>query len=160
MINTLDDTVQGDTDLLGDPVAQRLLTSTEMAHLAYDWTDGTPRCTAIWFHWNGTALVVCSPTEAPKTRAITTGTPIAVTIDSTTFPYASLNARGVAEVDHVDGVAGEYRAAARRYLGEQQGDTWCDQMPDGGMTRVALTPNWVGLIDIDEYRRLPSALAG
>lgn len=159
-MNTLTDIAQGDTRLLDDPAAQRLLSSTEMAHLAYLWNDSTPRCTAIWFHWTGTALVVSSPAAAPKTRALTTGAPIAVTIDDPAFPYASLNLRGTADVDHVDGIAPEYRAAAKRYLGDEQGDAWCEQMPDGGMTRVKLTPTWVGLIDVNDYRRLPSALAG
>src|SRR5512135_2573741 len=45
--------VQGGLSLLDDPAAQRLLESTEVAHLAYNWSDGTPRCTPIWFHWSG-----------------------------------------------------------------------------------------------------------
>jgi hypothetical protein len=159
MTATLTDVPQGDTRLLEDPVAQRLLTSTEMAHLAYRWTDGAPRCTAIWFHWNGTALVIASPAAAPKAKALTSGTPVAVTIDDTTFPYASLNLRGTVQVDRTYGVAEEYRLAARRYLGAEQGDSWSDQMPPGGMIRISLTPTWVGLIVIDEFRRLPSALA-
>jgi hypothetical protein len=158
--NTLTEIPQGDLELLSDERAQRLLNSTEMAHLAYAWRDGTPRCTAIWFHWNGTALVVSSPAAAPKTGVITTGTPIAVTIDDKEFPYASLNLRGTAEVDTVAGLTPEYRAAAMRYLGDEQGEQWCDQMPAGDMTRVKLTPSWVGLIDVKDYRRLPSALAG
>lgn len=158
-MNTLTEAPQGDTRLLDDPAAQRLLYSTEMAHLAYLWTDGTPRCTAIWFHWDGRRLVVSSPAAAPKARALSTGAAIAVTIDDTTFPYASLNLRGTAVVDTVDGVAPEYRLAARRYLGDERGDEWCDQMPSGGMVRVQLTPAWVGLIDIADFRRVPSALA-
>ena len=160
MTATLTDVPQGDTRLLEDPVAQRLLTSTEMAHLAYHWTDGTPRCTAIWFHWNGTELVVASPAAAPKAKALTSGAAVAVTIDDQVFPYASLNLRGAVQVDRTDGVAEEYRIAARRYLGDEQGDAWSDQMPPGGMFRFSLTPTWVGLIVIDEFRRVPSALAG
>ena len=89
MTPTLTEAPQGDTRLLEDPVAQRLLTSTEMAHLAYHWTDGTPRCTAIWFHWNGTELVVASPAAAPKAKALTSGAAVAVTNDDQVFPYAS-----------------------------------------------------------------------
>ena len=57
-VNTLAEVPQGDLRLLNDPAARALLGSTEMAHLAYVWRDGTPRCTAIWFHWNGEQLVV------------------------------------------------------------------------------------------------------
>ena len=55
--------VQGGLELLDDPAAQRLLQSTQPAHLAYTWTDGTPRCTPIWFHWNGTDMVMAVPEE-------------------------------------------------------------------------------------------------
>lgn len=160
MTNTLAETPQGELGLLTDPIAERLLGSTRMAHLAYVWPDGTPRCTAIWFHWTGTELVVASPVNAPKANVVETSHPIAVTIDDDTFPYASLNLRGHARVDRVDGVAPEYRLAATRYLGPDQGAAWCAQLPETiEMVRVALTPDWVGLIDIADGRRLPSALA-
>lgn len=43
-------TKQGSLALLNDPVAQRLLQSTNPARLAYVWKDGTPRVVPIWFH--------------------------------------------------------------------------------------------------------------
>ena len=160
-INTLTAVPQGDLRLLNDPAARRLLGSTEMAHLAYAWRNGTPRCTAIWFHWNGEQLVIVSPASAPKTATIETGTAVAATIDDAQFPYKSLNLRGTAWVDHVRGVAAEYRHAAARYLGEEAGAAWCEQLPaDLLMTRISVEPNWVGLIDLTDNRRLPSALAG
>ena len=159
-MNTLTDIRQGDTRLLDDPVAQRLLASTEMAHLAYVWSDGTPRCTATWFHWSGTSVVMASPMGAPKGAVLSTGSPVAVTIDDMRFPYASLNLRGSAVVDHTDGIAEEFRLSAIRYLGEEQGAAFCEQVPPVGMVRVSLTPTWVGLIDLDGFRRVPSALAG
>jgi hypothetical protein len=61
----------------------------------------------------------------------------------------------------VDGVAPEYRAAATRYFGEEQGNGWCDQLPaEMVMTRFSVRPEWVGLLDFDGMRRLPSAIAG
>lgn len=161
MTSTLTETPQGDLALLDDPTAQRLLTSTEMAHLAYNWRDGTPRCTAIWFHWTGNALVVASFDGAPKGNVLESSAPIAVTIDDATFPYASLNLRGTAEIDRVTGIDPAYREAAIRYLGPEQGEAWCGQFPpDIGMIRIELVPDWVGLIDLADNRRLPSALAG
>ena len=38
--------------------------------------------------------------------------------------------RGTVSVDEVDGVAPEYRSAAVRYFGEEQGTAWCDQFPE------------------------------
>lgn len=50
-------TRQGDVTLLNDPVAQKLLQAPIPAHLAYVWTDGTPRVVPIWFHWTGNEVV-------------------------------------------------------------------------------------------------------
>ena len=153
--------IQGGAELLDDPAAQQLLQSTNPAHLAYNWTDGTPRCTPIWFHWNGSEVVMAGPPNAPKGRALTNGTAVAVTIDAPAWPYQVLLIRGPVTVEDVDGVAPEYRAAAERYFGPDQGSAWCDQLPaDMRMTRLRVTPAWVGLLDFDGMRRLPSALAG
>jgi len=54
-----------------------------------------------------------------------------------------------------------YRAAAVRYFGEEQGKGWCDGLPDGmRMARFRVHPSWVGVLDFDGMRRVPSALAG
>ena len=152
---------QGSRALLDDPAAQRLLTSREIAHLAYSWSDGAPRCTPIWFHWNGSEIVMASPANAPKAHALADGTAVAVTIDSSAWPYDALLVRGPVQVDEVDGVAPEYRQAAIRYFGEEQGNGWCDQLPAGmRMARFRVTPEWVGVLDFDGMRRLPSAIAG
>ena len=50
--------VRGGTELLQDPVAQELLASRIPARLAYNWTDGIPRVVSIWFHWNGSDIVM------------------------------------------------------------------------------------------------------
>jgi hypothetical protein len=153
--------VQGSLELLDDPAAQRLLASAEMAHLAYAWPDGTPRCTPIWFHWNGREVVMASPANAPKAAVLADDTPVAVTIDASSWPYAVLMIRGRAAVDVVDGVAPEYRAASERYFGAEQGRAWCDQLPaEMQMIRVRVAPQWVGVLDFDGMRRLPAAIAG
>ena len=74
---------QGDLSLLNDAVAQTLLTSTNMAHLAYVSDDGTPRDIPIWFHWDGKALVMGSPVKSPKVHVLPNHSKVAVTIDST-----------------------------------------------------------------------------
>jgi hypothetical protein len=152
---------QGDVGLLEDEAAQRLLASTVPAHLAYAWRDGTPRNTPIWFHWDGRAVVMCSPSTAPKVGVLAQGAPVAVTIHGTDWPFAVLLLRGTVDVDQIDGVAPEYRASAARYFGPEQGEGWCASLPEGlSMTRYRLEPAWVGLLDFDGMRRLPSALAG
>ena len=79
---------QGGVGLLDDEAAQALLSSTVPAHLAYTWTDGTPRNTPIWFHWDGAGLVMCSPSNAPKVGVLSTGAPVAVTIHGAEWPFA------------------------------------------------------------------------
>ena len=151
---------QGGLDLLDDPAAKRLLESTEVAHLAYNWSDGTPRCTPIWFHWSGAELVMSGPSISPKTKTIDDGTPVAVTIDSADWPYSALMLRGRVRVDEVEGIPAEYREAAHRYFGHEQGEAWCGQLPSGiRMTRFRMAPEWVGVVDFDGLRRVTSALA-
>ena len=64
---------KGGPELLQDPVAQELLASRIPARLAYVWTDGTPRVVSIWFHWDGTELVMGTLPGAPKLKALHTG---------------------------------------------------------------------------------------
>jgi hypothetical protein len=138
-----------------------MLESRVAAHLAYTWSDGTPRNTPIWFEWNGEALVVCGLSSAPRVRVLTDGAPVAVTIHSDDWPYAALMLRGPIVVQQTEGVPPAYRRMAGRYFGAEQGAAWCDQLPQSvSMTCFVLRPEWVGLIDFADMRRLPSAIAG
>ena len=149
----------GDLAVLTDPVAQELLQSTIPARLAYVWRDGTPRVIPIWFHWNGKEIVVGTPQKAPKVRAITTGSKVALSIDSTMWPYKVLQIRGTARVDSVSGAAPEYAKAAERYMGAEGGRAWVSQVESmfPSMTRITITPEWATVLDFE--RRFPSAIA-
>ena len=150
---------QGDLAVLEDPGARELLDSRRPARLAYTWRDGTPRVVPIWFHWDGREIVVSSPPRAPKLKVLESGSKVALTVDGDTWPYHVLMVRGTADVRMVAGVPTEYSAAARRYMGVEQGDAWSDQVATRfpQMARIAITPDWVGVIDFE--RRFPSALA-
>ena len=149
----------GNLELLDDPVAQRLLGSTIPARLAYSWRDGTPRVVPIWFHWNGSELVLSTPTAAPKNRALQTGDKVAITIDANEWPYKVLEIRGTATLSTVDGVVPEYALAAERYLGEEGGKGWTEQAERmfPSMVRIAVRPEWVAVLDFET--RFPSAIA-
>jgi PPOX class probable F420-dependent enzyme len=149
---------QGDVELLEDPVAQELLSSRELARLAYTWTDGTPRVVPIWFHWTGTALTFGTPARAPKLRALERDGRVAVTIDdSASWPYRALLLRGVATVEMLDDVSEEYATAARRYFGDEQGEAWVSQLRGKPMARISVAPTWVTVLDFQT--RFPSALS-
>jgi hypothetical protein len=146
------------THILGDPVAQRLLTSRIPARLAYCWKDGTPRVVPILFHWNGEEIVMCTPGRAPKLRALHDGDAVAVTIDSDEFPYKVLSIRGDVRLEPVPGVAAEYSAAVCRYFGAEGGAAWIAQLPAGmKMWRIRVRPQEVRILDFET--RFPSALS-
>jgi hypothetical protein len=126
--------------------------------LAYTWPDGTPRVVPIWFHWNGTEVVMASPPDAPKLKALKPGTKVAITIDSNEWPNKVLLLRGPVEIDEVDGIAPEYAAAAHRCMGQEGGDAFLDMAKNlvTKTARLKVKPDWVGLLDFQT--RFPSAM--
>jgi hypothetical protein len=150
-------TKQGSLDLLNDPVAKDLLQSKIPARLAYVWSDGSPRVIPIWFHWNGKEIVMGTPPLAPKMKVIN-GKKVAITIDSDTAPSKVLYIRGTAHVTVVNGIVPEYVLAAKRYMGPEGGAAWLKQVEPMSpkMARVAVTPEWVGILDFET--RFPSAI--
>jgi hypothetical protein len=150
-------TRSGDLSLLEDPVAVELLASRVPARLAYSWTDGSPRVVPIWFHWDGSAVVMATPAGSPKLKALRRHPEVALTIDTDSFPAHVLSLRGPVGVEPVDGPPPEYLAAARRYLGEDQGEAWASQLQGMPMARLRLVPRWAAVLDFET--RFPSALS-
>jgi hypothetical protein len=150
---------QGDLELLQHPVSRELLQSKIPARLAYVASDGTPRVVPIWFHWDGKDFVMASPPKAPKLKALAKNPKVSFTIDDNTFPHKVLIVRGSARLQSVEGVVAEYAMAAERYFGPEQGKAWVKQLSGmvPGMVRIAITPEWVGLLDFQT--RFPSALS-
>ncbi len=139
----------------GAALAQRPL----LARFAYTWTDDTPRVVPIWFHWDGKEIVLGSPLGAPKVNALTQHPKVALTIeDDRQWPFKVMLIRGTAKVTLVDGMVPEYALSAERYFGPEQGKGWVAQVSKltPQMARVAITPEWVGLLDFE--KRFPSAL--
>jgi PPOX class probable F420-dependent enzyme len=154
-------TKQGSVALLTDPVAQQLLESTNVARLAYVWTDGTPRVVPTWFHWTGQEIVLGSPADAPKLVALRRNPKVALTIDTQEWPYKVLLVRGTARLQEMNDVVPEYAQAAERYFGADGGKGWVENLRkmSGGrprMGRVAITPEWVAVHDFEQ--RWPSAI--
>jgi PPOX class probable F420-dependent enzyme len=151
---------QGELGLLETDAAQRLLGGSLLARLAYIGRDGNPRAAPIWFHWTGSELVMASFAGAAKARALRERPDVAVTIDTDQFPYDVLLVRGAAEVTDVDGWVPEYLAAAQRYLGPEGAEQFTAQFDAAQvrMTRIAVRPTWVGLIDFKT--RMPGVLGG
>jgi len=147
---------QGSLELLNDPVAEALLTSANPARLAYNWMDGSPRVVPIWFHWTGDQFVLGTPPKAPKLKALSADPQVALTIDDNAWPHKVLLVRGRADIELLDDVVPEYALSATRYFGSEQGPGWVSTLQGKPMARIAITPNWVGILDFQT--RFPSAL--
>jgi hypothetical protein len=144
--------------LLNDPLAQQLLNSKIPARMAYTGLDNFPRVVPVWFHWDGERIVLATPPNAPKVKALAKNARVALTIDRDTWPPEVLLIRGTASVELVDSVAPEYLEAARKYLGAE-GAREFEVQARGSykqMVRIAIKPEWVKLMDFQT--RLPSAL--
>ena len=115
-------TKQGDVGLLQEPLAQELLQSKGPAHLAYNWRDGTPRVIPIGFHWNGEEIVMATAMDAPKTKVLTNGSKVAVSIDRDFSASKILLIRGTVRVDTVEGIAPEYTAMIYRTMSKEDAE--------------------------------------
>jgi nitroimidazol reductase NimA-like FMN-containing flavoprotein (pyridoxamine 5'-phosphate oxidase superfamily) len=149
---------QGDVALLNDPVAREMLNSAIPARLAYVWRDGTPRIIPIWFHWTGREVVLCSPPNAPKVKALGLESKVAITIDTESWPAKVLSIRGTARSKMIDGEMAEYPALTMKYLGDGA-EAWRKQYAAlfPRVLRISVVPEWVAILDVGD-NRLPSAI--
>ena len=149
---------QGTLDLLDHDVARRLLTSAELARLAYVARDGTPRALPMMFHWTGRDLVMATFAGAAKVAALRERPDVAVTIDRAGPPPEVLLLRGRVELTEVGGLVPEYVAAHHHYYGPEQGAANVAALDHPGvrMVRIALRPAWTGVLDF--RTRFPGAM--
>jgi Pyridoxamine 5'-phosphate oxidase len=139
---------------LNDPGAQELLRSAAPARLAYIGKDGLPRAIPIGFYWNGEAVVVCTAPISPKVAAISARPQVALTIDTDTMPPKALLIRGVAAIETVDGVPGEYIMASAKAMDPAQLQEFEAQVRSmyKQMSRIAITPQWARFYDFGAGR--------
>ena len=146
------------TEVLQRPLSQQLL-ARDVARLAYTAGDGTPRAIPISFTWNGSRIVMCTTTNAPKLAALRRNPAVALTIDTEVHPPAILLLRGRAELDVVDGIPDEYLQMNGSYqMTPAQRVEWEAEVRSlyDSMVRIVVTPTWAKLIDFDTT--LPSAV--
>lgn len=145
-------------EILDRPLSRELL-ARDLTRLAYVARDGTPRNVPIGFTWNGSQIVMCTATNAPKLPALRANPAVALTIDTEVHPPAILLIRGRAELDAVEGIPEEYLQMNGTYaMTPEQRVEWeagVRALYDG-MVRIVVTPTWVKLIDFETT--LPSAV--
>jgi len=139
------------TDVLSRPYAQELIASRIPARVAYTALDGTPRVVPVNYHWNGSAVVMCSAPKSAKVAALRANPRVAITIDSEPMPPRMLLLRGSASVEIVDGVPDVFLKAARRRTPDEYWDAWVGGLPAlySQMAVITVTPDWVKLIDFE-----------
>jgi hypothetical protein len=131
----------------------------DLTRLAYVATDGTPRNVPIGFTWNGSEVVMCTTTNAPKLHALRNDPTVALTIDTEVHPPKVLLIRGRAELDVVEGIPDEYLQMNGTYtMTAEQRVEWEAEVRSlyDSMVRIVVTPTWVKLIDFEAT--LPSAV--
>jgi hypothetical protein len=101
-------------EVLKRPISQEML-NRDIARLAYVSKDGTPRVVPIGITWNGTEIVMCTPTNAPKLASLRRNPAVALTIDTEVHPPNILLLRGEAVLDEVEGIPDEYLQASGTY---------------------------------------------
>jgi PPOX class probable F420-dependent enzyme len=102
---------------IDDPVVAGLLSSPNLARVAYVGRNGRPHVVPIWFAYIEGEIVMVTGPKADKVRALEANGAVALTIDSSTPPYHVLLIDGDATVEPTEGMAPEYPAIVERYLG-------------------------------------------
>jgi hypothetical protein len=146
------------SEVLNRPMSRELL-ARDLTRFAYISKDGTPRNVPIGFTWNGTEIVMCTPTNAPKLHALRHNPAVALTIDTEVHPPKILLIRGRADLDVVDGIPDEYLEANSTYeMTPEQRVEWEAGVRSlyESMVRIVVTPTWAKLIDFETT--LPSAV--
>jgi Pyridoxamine 5'-phosphate oxidase len=140
---------------LNHPSARELLGSQPLARLAYTGPDGFPRVIPTGFHWNGQQIVVCTAPSSPKVRALASRPHVALTIDTDDGQASrALFVRGVATIDIIDGVPGEYLAASAKNMDTGQARQFEAHVRAiyKQMARISVEPRWARYYDFGAGR--------
>lgn len=143
---------QGDLTLLQTLTAQRLLTASQVARLAYTGQDATPRVIPVNFLWTGDEVVVGAFADNYKVRDLQARPDVAICIDTADGPPQVLMLRGKVSLTEVEGVLEEYATIQRAGMGAEAGSAYLEAIDKPGlrMVRIGLRPTWVGVLDFQE----------
>jgi PPOX class probable F420-dependent enzyme len=102
------------------------------AHLATIMPDGTPQVTPVWFDYTNGKIRVNSAKGRVKTRNMTEGAPVALSILDPDNAYRYIQIRG--RVGHVteEGASAHIDSLSKKYLGK-------DKYPYGEPGQVRVT---------------------
>jgi hypothetical protein len=138
-------------EVMAGEVAQKLLKRT-IARLAYVARDGTPRVVPIGYTWNGSAIIMCTSTNAAKIKALRVNPDVALTIDTDEFPPNVLLLRGKAELEWLDGIPYEYmQMNDTSFMTAEQRKEWEVSVRSlyDAMYRIRVVPRWAKVLDFE-----------
>jgi len=146
--------------LLNDPVAQELLHAPIPARLAYTGSDGAPRVIPIAFHWTGADIVVSVSAFSPNRNSFN-NVKVALTIDTSTYPFKVLKIRGTATSTIMESVPVEYVKAGEQLLGPEGAKAFLQTLQPllpniKHWVRIAIRPEWISILDFQS--RFPGQL--
>lgn len=138
-------------ETLAIPYAQQLLNGPEPARLAYNGVDGHPSAIPIGFWTEDDRILMATIPTSAKVGALRKNPTVVLTIDQGAFPPKALLIRGIADLDHIDGIPDGYLQAGRKLMTDAQYPDWLTGVQSlyDHMTLITITPTWAKLLDFE-----------
>jgi PPOX class probable F420-dependent enzyme len=117
----------GDTHIASVPDSHRhILEGKGFAHVATLGPRGEPRCSPMWYEWDGTHVLISHTTRRKKYRDLERDPRVALSIRDPEDDYRYVEIRGTARIHDDPGAALIHRLAmkyegVKRYQGDLEG---------------------------------------
>lgn len=117
-----------------DPRGRKLLSEPNIGNLGYHGLDGYPRVLPVWFRLSDDELLIASPPDAYKCRALRADGRATLTVSTPKAPYHVVSATGRVEVEVIEEEEriAFVRQVATAYLGAEGGRQYVDRWIRGG----------------------------
>jgi hypothetical protein len=137
--------------VLKDPLAKELMSSSIPGRLGYNGSDGHPRVIPIGYLWDGEQIFMATAPIAPKVRALRKDPHVALSVDTNDQPPHVLLIRGTVSIEVVPGVAWQFLEASRKAIAPEQWQSFEANVRDmyKEMAVITLTPEWAKLMDFE-----------
>lgn len=125
-----------------------LETGSRTAVVAVVRPDGRPHAVPVWFALDGDQVLISSPADTVKVRALRQDPRVTLVVDDPRPPYAFVKIDGVAEVSgDPDDIRRGVTMIARRYLDEAGARDFVGYATGPGMVLVRIRPERVLALD-------------
>jgi PPOX class probable F420-dependent enzyme len=117
-----------------DQKALELLGQALIGNLGFIGLDGNPHVIPVWFTFTGEEVLVASPPDAYKCRALRADPRAVLTVSTHSAPYHVVSISGKVRVDVIEEAEriAFVREVAVRYLGDEGGQRYIDGWIKGG----------------------------